>query len=551
MPPASLVGPMTIAEPLTVETVVRVRARRGAFPSPHRIAAHLDGLVLAVVALLGLVKLTFPFSGDQAMFMVGARSMRHGAVLYGGFWDIKQPAIYVFYLLAGTLGGYDEVSVHVLELVTLLGFSFALQRAGRRLFEPRWVASLLPLFVVGLYYASARPWELTQLEALVGIPLFASVWFALRSVDAGDRERRALLAAAGFAAALAALLKIVCLPLAVPAWLVALVVHGRTAAARASAHRARAALRDVGWIGIGVAIPLTAATAYFAAHGLLHEVTWTYFTYTPKTTGIAGRPLSRLTDALGRFGAVWGPVLLLAALGVARNVRRGWDRFAVAFAGWIVVGVPVWLTQHWWPYQLQMFLVPLGFFAARGVQELVLRWRTLPRRRTVATCAVVVVSAVPLAVSAGGWTALAARHGFGLSASQRIALHESGESQYATARQFARFVERNDPGAGAVYVLGNPIDLYVSGRAQAIAANGWEAEQYDQTLWHRIAAGLRRARPVALAVDDFPAAKVRQRSPQTRAVIRDLYCPIRRVGSEVWYLLRGAGACPASPVPNV
>ncbi len=540
---------MTQVEPSTAETVVRIPPRRGTGDPCHWIASHLDGLVLAVVALLGLLKVAFPFTGDQAMFTVGARSMRHGAVLYGGFWDIKQPAIYVFYLLAGMVGGYNEVSVHALELVTLLGFSSALQRAGRRLFEPRWVASLLPLFVVGLYYASARPWELTQLEAFVGIPLFASVWCALRSVDAGHRKRQALLAAAGFAAAVAALLKIVCLPLAVPAWIVAVALHGRTTTARGLVGRARAALHDLVWIGLGVAAPLAATATYFAAHGLLHEVTWTYFTYTPKTTGIAGRPLSRLTDAVGRFGAVWAPVLLLGGLGVARNVRRGWDRFAVAFAGWIAVGVPVWLTQHWWPYQLQMFLVPLGFFAARGVQELALRWRTLPRGRTIATWAVVVVAAVPLAVSAGGWTARAASHGFGLSGSERIALHETGESQYATARQFARFVAKNDPGAGAVYVLGNPIDLYVSGRAQAIPANGWEAEQYDQTLWHRIAGGLRHARPGVLVVDDFSAAKVRERSPETRAVIREMYCPARRVGSEVWYLLQGA--CPTSTGPNV
>lgn len=122
---------MTLVEPLSKETVVRVRPRRQRGRSRRHAAAYLDWAVLGVITALGLVKLAFPFTGDQAMFMVGARSTRHGAVLYGGFWDIKQPAIYLFFLLAGTLDGYNEVSVHLLELVTLLGFSYALQRAGR------------------------------------------------------------------------------------------------------------------------------------------------------------------------------------------------------------------------------------------------------------------------------------------------------------------------------------------------------------------------------------------------------------------------------------
>jgi hypothetical protein len=522
-------------------------------PRPLRasLSRHLDSLVLLVVALLGLTRLTFPFTGDQAMFMVGARAMRHGAVLYGGFWDIKQPGIYVFYLAAGTLGGFNEVSVHLLELMTLLAFSWALQRAGRRLFERAWLASLLPLFIVGLYYASARPWELTQLEAFVGIPLFTSVWCALRAVDASGRKRRALLVASGFVAAVAAMLKIVCLPLALPAWVVAVVLIRRTEARSSTSERTRGAATHLAWISLGVAAPLAAAAAYFAAHGLWHEVTWTYFTYTPKTTGIAGRPLSRLTDAVGRFGAVWAPVLVLAAVGIAGHVRRGWDRWAVAFAGWIAIAIPVFLTQHWWPYQIQMFLVPVGFFAARGTEELVRSWRTLPRSVRTTIVAVLVLSALPLGFSAGRWTAQTARHGFGITASERLAFHEATDAQYQTGRELAQFISRNHPRKGAVYVLGNPIDLYLSGRAQAIPTNGWEAEQYDATLWHRIASGLGRARPPLLVVDDFSAAKARERSPETRDVVRRLYCAARRVGTETWYLLRGPGACPSSTRPNL
>ena len=51
--------------------------------------------------LLGVASLARPFAGDQALFVVGGRQLLHGARMYGDFWDIKQPAIYSFYGMAG------------------------------------------------------------------------------------------------------------------------------------------------------------------------------------------------------------------------------------------------------------------------------------------------------------------------------------------------------------------------------------------------------------------------------------------------------------------
>ncbi|HEY7136514.1 MAG TPA: hypothetical protein VIB48_15775 [Acidimicrobiia bacterium] len=498
--------------------------------------------MLAVIAVVGATKLTQPFFGDQALFMVGAREIGHGAVLYRDFWDIKQPAIFLYYLLAGAVGGYNEVSVHALELVTLVGFSLVLQQTGRRLVRVRWVASVLPLFVVGVFYAGARPWELTQIEGMIGFPLYVSVWLALRSLDPGDR--RARLVGSGVAAGVAVLFKWVCLPLVAPAWIVAIVVDAR----RRRDGRVRRGMGTVAWITFGIALPLAPFVLYFAAHGLLGEIGWTYVVYTPKTTGIAGRPLSRLVDGVTRFVALSAPVMLLAALGLVQAVRSHRDRWSLAFAGWIALAVPVTLTQHWWPYQMAVFAVPVAFFGARGLEVVAHSWRRLASRARVAIVFVLTLSAVPAGLTLAKATVRSAGHGFGVTAPERRALQNQAEPQYRTGRAFARFVDEHTRPGQPVYVLGNPIDLYLSGRDQAIPTNGWAAEQYDAKVWHRITDGLATKRPVVLAVDDFSMEKMKERSPATLAVVERLYCPVHRTGGETWYVLRASdAACPALP----
>jgi hypothetical protein len=496
--------------------------------------------VLAVIVVVGTTKLTQPFFGDQALFMVGARELRHGAVLYRDFWDIKQPAIFLYYLVAGMLGGYNEVSVHALELVTFVAFSVVLQQTGRHLVRTRWVASVLPLLVAGVFYALARPWELTQIEGLVGFPLYLSVWLALRSLGSG--KPRTALVASGAAAGVAALLKWVYVPLAAPAWIVTVVLDAR----RRGTGRIRHGMGTTAWIALGLVIPIAPFVAYFAAHGVLHEIGWTYFVYTPKTTGIAGRPLSRLVDSATRFAAISAPVIALAVIGSWHSARRQWDRWSAAFAGWIAMDVPVILTQHWWPYQMSLFTVPLAFFGARGLDVVARGWRTSSRRACIAIVLGLALTSAPAALTLGKATVRSARHAFGITASGRLALQEAAEPQYRIGHAFARFVDTHTRPGQAIYVLGNPIDLYLSGRDQAIPTNGWAAEQYDATVWRRITTGLTTKRPAVLAVDDFSIEKMKTRSPATLAAIERMYCPVRRIGEETWYLLRGDAACPAA-----
>jgi len=89
-----------------------------------------------------------------------------------------------------------------------------------------------------------------------------------------------------------------------------------------------------------------------------------------------------------------------------------------------------------------------------------------------------------------------------------------------------------------VYVLGNPLDLYLADRRSSVAVNGWSPEQYPASVWHRLRAELRAARPDQIVVDRFSARIMRARSPATLRFIRTHYVATGHSGDEQWYARR-------------
>jgi hypothetical protein len=79
----------------------------------------------------------------------------------------------------------------------MVAFSFVQIFALKDYFNNRPVASLAPLFTVGIYYAIAGVQDQTQTEAVVGFPIFLSLWFAWKA-SISERNRAAYLFASGF-----------------------------------------------------------------------------------------------------------------------------------------------------------------------------------------------------------------------------------------------------------------------------------------------------------------------------------------------------------------
>lgn len=481
-------------------------------------------LVLVVIAALGLLVSVQPFTGDQALFASGARQLAHGDVLYRDVWDVKQPGIYWYYLAGGATVGYGETALHLFEVVTLLGFSVFLAVTTRPRFRHPAVAAVLALLVVGTYYATAEPLQLGQVESLIGIPLYLALWCATRGSDRSGWW----LVGAGVAGGIALVLKLVFAPVVLAVWVVAI----RPLAPTAGRRRLGCA---AGLVLAGAAVPIGLTTAYLAVHDQLGTAWWTFVDVPRSATGLAGRPASRLIEGGLKTAARWLLPLALGAYGAVMTFRRGWDRFEAGLAAWVLTGIPVFLVQHWWIYQYAMFLVPVGIFAALGLDDLLDRATRLGRRGRLALGVGAVLLALPLLGRIASNAGDVARHGFALSASDRAALRADVEPNYVGARAWARHLTRTGPTPAGVYVLGNPLDVYLAHRRQSVAINGWSPEQYSAEVWRRLNGQLRRSRPDEIVVDRFSARILRERSPATLAWIHAHYTETGGHGDDTWY----------------
>jgi hypothetical protein len=257
-------------------------------------------------------------------------------------------------------------------------------------------------------------------------------------------------------------------------------------------------------------------------------VWWTTVEVTPQTTGIAGRPVSRLVDGAATTAFRWALPMVLGVIGFWSRRGAGWGRFDRACAWWIALGVPIFLIQHWWIYQYALFVVPLGWFAARGVEHIVL---TGPRGRHRLLAGIALGALVlPVAYRVGRNAEVVASNGFGLTGDSRERIRRELEPQYADAAKWADFVGRRPRRGDTQYVLGNPLLAYRAALAEPVAINGWSPEQYPDEVWDRLRAQLDRERPRFLAVDRFSSEIVRERSPSTWRWIRHHYRAVAGLG---------------------
>lgn len=116
---------------------------------------RLDRLTLLAVGLLGLLGVAQPLWANQTTFALFSSEIADGELLYKEIVDLKQPGVFIYYLLAQVPFGRNAVGIHLVELTTWLGFGWVLQRQARSWFSKPWLAATLPLPVIGTYFLAA------------------------------------------------------------------------------------------------------------------------------------------------------------------------------------------------------------------------------------------------------------------------------------------------------------------------------------------------------------------------------------------------------------
>lgn len=336
------------------------------------------GFGFAVVLALGLVNLYYPFGADQAVFFYGAIEMDKGAALYVDYWDNKQPGLYAFYLLACRLFGFSEFGVHLLELIWMMAFAVVLMITLRPYLRAPWLSALAPAATIGVYYATAGEFELTQLEMIVAFPLYLSAWCALRALDLTKDGPSAkvmvtLFFFSGFFAGTAALFKLLLAPIPVAFWLMAsafLLLERRAKLLNLAARL---------WlpVALGVALPLGAVVFWFWQAGTLQELLWTSFVYPPQALESSPpAPGTRLVTATAFLVKSTAPWLLFVAVALVTWLRtRGRERdgpLAAMMTAWLVLAGVLFLIQRfsWWQYHMMLLFAPCGVLAICGIDKL-------------------------------------------------------------------------------------------------------------------------------------------------------------------------------------
>ena len=515
-------------------TVARDESDSGAeAPIPRWRGHEIVGLILTTI--IGIVHLPMPFGGDAALMTVVGRQMAHGDVLYRDLLDIRQPIIFWFAQIGGSVFGFTEVGIHLAELIVLIASSAVMIAIIRSRVRSRWAPALAPLLTVGIYYAASEVWQLTEPESFAGIPLLAIAWIIDR-LSRGDDEVAALaqptnatrtvglLLAMGALTAIVGLLKLTYLAIAGPMALVALVDGWRQ-------HRV---LMTIAWPTVGFVTIVGSLGLYFRTAGVLDDVLWMWFDFAPSTLERAPRTGERLRSGSWRFVRMWLAVLPLSAAGVVVITRsRRVDRLLLALAVWVVTGFATILIQHWWDYLFHVLIVPLGLLAVVGLDDVLQRAKGANAKLVLGLA--VAMLTVPLMTHFVPKLNVVASNGFGLDDAGKNAIHDEYASRYADARSW-----RDDLGDDErpIHFVGDATSIWVSGRDQAIPVHGWAADFLDDELWGRMHNQISITRPVNLWLWEGTYDLMDRRSPATKVLVEREYCFVKRYGDHDWWVLR-------------
>ncbi len=495
----------------------------------------LDILALVAVLFIGLVNLAYPFAGDQALFAIGARELSSGAVLYRDFWDIKQPAIYGFYLIAGKLFGFSEIGIHTFELLYWLTFSVVLVRVLKPHFTNHAMSSISPLLIVGMYYALSPSSTRTQIEALVGFPLFLALWFAWEFQN--TPRRLAMLFLSGLMGGVVLLFKFMFLPILAAFWITTLARVARDQPSIGGFMRIGAAL------SLGMAIPLMAVAAYFASHHAFALLWWTSFVLPPRIfASVRGQPTSHLVDAIQQFVKNYSSLLLLGVIAAFDSLGAK-DSFKFNLILWCVIGIGIIFAarQFWWLYYFQLLSVPIGILAAFGMDrawEVIKRahWPAAPWRYGFAAAMVLLLFA-PALRSLYWETLILARHGFALRSEERLHYQESINPFYTVIERNIGFLSTPDSRAGNIYVLGSPLYYWLSHHRQAIALNGWSPWLFVPEQWRELTRQLSVSQPRYIFVQGSTNTLISQRSPRSARFLSSYYRVLfKDPAAGTWYV---------------
>ncbi len=467
-----------------------------------------------VSALAASLMIPIPFMGDQALFTVFARMMNEGATLYRQIWDVKQPGIFWFYQLAGRFSP-DQIGAHLLDAAFWILASALLAIGIRPHLKRAWIAALFPLAGAAWYFLVADTNELTQVETLIS-PLLAGMVLLLAGRPGRRATPRATFAAGSLAGLivvfkmLAGIVPLLVLAVSIYLWI------------RDDENWAVTVRGLIVPFAIGSIMPLLAVGIWAGAHGLLDVLRYTWFEYPPQMLQAQPRSPSRLVSSAFGFASSYATLVVLAAWHVIRPSGRGRRLTELTIAACVAALVVV-LLQLWWSYLFFMLAAPLGMLALQGLDDL------FDHRGRVAAIVAIIATLAVVPFGAKAWFKMTHFDGF-------TAPDLTWASNTRRAREIIKDVHF-DKGA-RLYVLGDPLVLYLLKADQGIAINGWSPEFWNEHLWREVTRSLVDEPVEGLFLRDDLREMAKRRYPEFELAVLAKYSLAESTSEGQWMVPR-------------
>ena len=501
---------------------------------------YLYGLPVLIILLMGFIHLPYPFSGDQALFMVGAKELDQGGKLYIDFWDNKQPGIYLFYWLAGSLFGFSEVGVHSLELLIFCIHSILIVFSLRHYFNHTWMSSLVPITTIGCYYGITSVGHLTQLEIIVSLPLFLCAW--LSSINGENRHwQLTRWFMSGVCAAAAVVFKLALAPIPIIMWFAVITIRLRLK----MLYPRKALLSDIVTSFLGGLITLALIATWFASNDSLFELWQTTFVYPMQAfVDAPGAGLKRLLGSIYWFGKGMIIFILFAFICIFNWRSIKIEAISLQMIGWLIIGIVVILIQRfsYWQYHFLLLIFPIGVLSVRGIDLILSKYSVVNiltgrnlRPIALAIC-LIFLAYYPIIPKVKSKTVVFIREiskGTLWSQAYKSKLSKSYKRVLETSH-FLREDKSNKP----IYVFGNPLFYFLTQKRQAIPVHGWAWEFYLPEQWSSLISKLDHAKPIYIFISNGYADLIKRKLPDFYEFIETYYFEYSQLDNGMWYRLK-------------
>ncbi len=488
-----------------------------------------------IVGSLGVLCLRDGFSGDQALFLIYSKAINNGAILYKDVWDIKQPAIFVFYLVGGKLFGFNEVGIHLFEVIYWLVFSLILIFGLKRYFTNPLFAALTPLFTIGIYYSVSGSLHLTQTEALVGFPLFVSLLFCQKFLE--NPDKKSFLFLSGLFGGIVLASKLLFIFILAVFWLGLLLYFKKDA---------RRILVYSGLILSGLIIPIAAVIFYFALNNALNELWYVTFVYPSSVVLMPTRMANRsgqLKDGLVWFVKSYFPVISLTFFLLFLHLFslfKDWrnktnftlDRKNFIFSGlflWVIFGFGVILMQRlsWWEYHYSLLMIPLGILAVKCVENIfeIIKINPKIERKTlfyILTAALIMPLFIPTARRFADRIDQFRNIETVAIGNRELQITGAAAEDYKSISADTEFLRTENPNA-RIFVVSNPLYYYLADKPPLFSSNGAMSDMFTGYEWKRLNREMSEKLPDYIFVEPRFLPMIAEENPTFINVLDDNY----------------------------